>query len=369
MNDQPKTRGGQALATLRKEAADFVPTVATMLPKHINADRFMGAVMTAVQMNPELLDCTRRSLWNAAKLAATDGLMPDGREAAFIIRKDKNGTKYVTYNIMVGGLRKKVRNSGEIAEWNVQLVRKGDEFAYMLGDEPHIMHRPALGNRGPIVAAYSIVTFKSGEKSREVMSIEEIHAIRNRYSVSWIATKGKGGPWATDGDEMARKTVARRHAKVLPMSTDLEGILEDADQQPIDRSVKPRSAPVPAEPMKLADQLDALANATEADRIGEEADQMPPNELWEEPTDPRTGEVLEAQTQPQDGQEAGVAPLTAYLQEARLAGGNAHALHAGRTQWPAKYGSNRELIAAWLEGWDGAARATDGEVSDDNAGD
>ena len=122
---------------------------------------------------------------------------------------------------MVGGFFKKLRNSGEIVGApNVQVWYEGDKFEYQLGDSPMIIHVPALTNRGKVAGAYSIVTFKDGEKSRELMTIEEIEAIRLR-------SKGADyGPWVTDFGEMCRKTVFRRHIKRLPLNTELERMLE-----------------------------------------------------------------------------------------------------------------------------------------------
>ena len=86
-----------------------------------------------------------------------------------------------------------------------------------------------------------MATLKSGEVSREVMSIDEIEAIRKRSRAA------NTGPWVTDYSEMARKTVARRHSKVLPMSTDLDDVIRRDDdlydfQSASDSSVKAPAA-------------------------------------------------------------------------------------------------------------------------------
>ena len=44
------------------------------LPAHIPAERFARVVMTAVQNNPDLQKCSRRSFFNACIKAAQDGL-------------------------------------------------------------------------------------------------------------------------------------------------------------------------------------------------------------------------------------------------------------------------------------------------------
>lgn len=121
------------------------------------------------------------------------------------------------------GLRKKVCNSGEIATWDAHVVHENDLFEFELGDNPSIRHQPALDNPGKPIGAYSIATLKSGEKSREVMSIAAIEKVRSRSRAK------DNGPWVTDYEEMCRKTVARRQSKVLPMSTDLDDLLRRDD--------------------------------------------------------------------------------------------------------------------------------------------
>ncbi len=95
--------------------------------------------MTAININPDLLNCDRRSLMNAAMKAASDGLVPDGTDGALVPFDGK-----VTWMPMVAGVRKKVRRSGEVTSWDVTAVHAKDFFDYELGDEPFIKHKPYL---------------------------------------------------------------------------------------------------------------------------------------------------------------------------------------------------------------------------------
>jgi len=199
------------------------------LPPHIPAERFTRVVLTAVQNNPKLLNCTRQSLFNAAMQAAQDGLLPDNREGAIIIfNEDDDGRKSDTarWLPMVAGIRKKVRNSGALADWNVQVVHDGDFFDFQLGDAPFIEHKPSMrgGRNRRVIAAYSIATYPDGTKSREVMNADELEDIRK-------LSRSKKGPWSNPifYPEMCRKTVARLHSKQLPMSTDLDTLMRRDD--------------------------------------------------------------------------------------------------------------------------------------------
>jgi recombination protein RecT len=276
------------LAVVRQQLSSMGAQFRAALPEHISVDRFSRVVMTAVQNNPELLECDQRSLWNAAMKAAQDGLLPDGRDGAITVRKDwKTNTKNALWQPMIGGIRKKARNSGEISTWDAHVVFANDIFHYELGDDPHIRHKPALTNRGNIIAAYSVCTLKSGEKTREIMSIEQMHEVRDRYSDGWRAFKAghiKSTPWSTSEEEMCRKTVARRHSKVIPMSSDLDALIRrDDSRRDEDEVASPKMSPAE----RLKTDLEALA-------VGGNGG---PQQLQEEDPqhDPETGEIIGAE--------------------------------------------------------------------------
>ena len=221
-----------------------------VLPKHIPVDRFKRTLLTAINNDPELLNAHRGSLWNAAMKAAQDGLLPDGRHGAIVRYKDKRRGLIAQWLPMVAGIRQKVRNSGEVSTWEVHTVHEKDLFDYELGDHPRIVHRPARGaERGKIIAAYSIAVLKTGDISREVMWIDEIEKARE-------SSRANDGPWKTHYGEMAKKTVAKRHAKVLPMSSDLDDLLRQGDDDEDGEIAAPKRE---AGRDRLTDALDALA--------------------------------------------------------------------------------------------------------------
>jgi recombination protein RecT len=195
--------------------------LAQALPAGIAADRFIRVTLTAIQLQPELLECDRKSLLLACLRAANDGLMPDGREGAFVVFKDsKRKVKTAQWMPMYAGLLKKVRNTGELVSISANVVYERDHFDYELGDEERIVHKPAMGDRGKPIAVYAIAKLKSGGIEREVM---DASAIRQVQAVSRATSED--GPWAKWPDEMARKSVIRRLYKRLPSSTEMDRYL------------------------------------------------------------------------------------------------------------------------------------------------
>jgi recombination protein RecT len=221
-----------AVVALRNDLEKMKEQFQFALPAHIPPARFIRVVMTAVQNNPKLLKCSRTSLFNACMKCAQDGLLPDGHEAALVPFGDdpdsgQSKADIAQYIPMIAGIRKKVRNAKILTDWNVQVVQQGDAFDYQLGDDPFIAHKPSPtgGRTRPVLFAYSIATYPDGTKSREVMNADQIRDVQSK-------AKAKRGPWSDPifYPEMCRKTVAKLHAKQLPMSTDLDTVLRRDDE-------------------------------------------------------------------------------------------------------------------------------------------
>ena len=198
----------------------------------VDPEKFMRTVKNALMKDPQIAEASTQSVFLECQKAIADGLVLDGREAALTRFYSKDGVQ-VVYIPMVAGIMKRVRNSGEVASWAAELVYQNEyetgRFVYKAGADPHIHHEPIIvGERGPVVAAYSAVKLRDGTYSYEVMNIDQLNGIRNR-------TKSKrkdgsiAGPWQTDVEEMYRKTVIRRHAKRLPVSSEVLGVTQRVD--------------------------------------------------------------------------------------------------------------------------------------------
>jgi recombination protein RecT len=206
--------------------------------------------------------------------AAQDGLLLDGREAAPVIFRTKEGPK-VQYMPMIGGILKKIRNSGELASISAQVAYQNDFFEYELGDDEKITHKPFLGaDRGKPVAVYAIARTKDGAVYREVMSVPEVEKVRQ------ASRAANAGPWVQWWDEMARKTVIRRIAKRLPSSADVDHIF-DADNEASGFAQVERRAPVNVTPPP-DEQIEPMSRLKRSI-----------SEATVEPVDQVTGEILE----------------------------------------------------------------------------
>src|SRR5262245_10774245 len=361
MNQNIATRGERQFSPIesfRNQLERMTEQFARVMPKG-TIERFKRIVITTISDHPDLLRCSPKSLSSACMRAAQDGLLLDGKEAAFVAYGAE-----AQYIPMVGGLRKKVRNSGLLRDWNCQCVQEGDEFDFALGDRPYVHHRKSLrgGRSRPVIAAYSIATFPDGTKSYEVMNVDEIEDVRSK-------SKARKGPWADPifYPEMCRKTVARLHAKQLPMSTDLELILrrEDEADNAIEQQTR-EPAPSLPRPSSVGNALDQFAagvlspppdTATTTESVArdvavettaaEGADDQGAGAGAEEHSHPARAPDVDAQQE--DGEHR--AALQAAYEKGKAARAAGHAKKA----LPGELRSSdrtREALA-WTAGWDG----------------
>lgn len=339
MNTQVATQ--KPAEALAYQLNKMEPEFKRALPDHIQPERFQRIAITAINRNPALLGADRKSLLEACLLAAQDGLLPDGREAALVIFG-----KTVQYMPMVAGIRKKVYQSGEIQSLVARVARQNDVFQVIYGDDEKIVHEPALFNAGDMIAVYAIATYRDGSKAREVMTIDDVNRIRA------ISRSGNSGPWKDHYEEMAKKTVIRRLSKSLPLSADADEVIRrddrfyDLDRQPA--TIQQIPAP---KPRTIASRLDSFAAGDEPEEFdpetGEPPDAAAPNPAAGEASAPSDATTALAD----DGADA--APVDDKIAEALAQGRMARASGYKReAPKPYHYKSRADEAAAWVKGWD-----------------
>lgn len=264
--------------TLRVQFDKMGGEIEKVLPEHVSLDKFKRVVLTAVSRNPDLMAADRRSLLAACLDAAQDGLIPDGREAALVVFNTKvkgdggqdTWIKKVQYMPMIYGVYKKVRNAGEISTLSAHVVYANDAFEYWVDEDgPHLRHTPVLsGSRGNVALVYAVCKLKDGSVEIETMLKAEVEEVR-------AISKSAGGPaWSKWWGEMARKTVVRRLSKRLPMSSDLERLMQrddsmydlDGERPAIDAPPRPQRAEYQPDPPAQGEDFDDRYRQTMGDQ-------------------------------------------------------------------------------------------------------
>ena len=230
------------------------------LPSDIPPERFIRALVTAAQINPDVLACQWTSIWNAIMKACRDGLLPDGREGAIVPYKST-----ATWIPMYMGLLKRFRRSGTFRWVKADVVRAGEEFYHFIDEHgEHIRHTPGDNFESPIVKIYAMATTKDGGVFVNVMSIAEANKIRAMSR----ATRDDA-PWKMWPEEMYRKTALRRLSKVLPAEGDMvDEELEELPEAPValaPGALGPAEQPRAIGTAAVLDQFAASASAAGQD--------------------------------------------------------------------------------------------------------
>lgn len=182
------------------------------LPSTITQERFTRIVLTALSSNPKLQSCTPGSFLGAMMQAAQLGLEPNTPTGQAYLIPYGNVCQF---QLGYRGLIALAYRTGSVKSIEAHEVRENDDFDYEYGLEPKLRHKPAFKNRGPVIAYYAVVHMKDGGYCFEVMSKDDVEAFAKAKSMGY----GRG-PWQSDFDAMAKKTLVKKVLKYAPISTD-----------------------------------------------------------------------------------------------------------------------------------------------------
>lgn len=246
----------QSLRNLLERARD---RIAEVLPRHLTADRLLKTALIAANKNPALFDCSQASFVQSVMTAAELGLDCSGTlGSAYLVPYGKTCQLIIGYR----GLMDLARRSGKISSITARVVREGDHFEVVEGVDATIIHRPNMAGTGTekVTHVYAIARLPDGSVLFDWMTTAQVEKVRSR------SRAGQSGPWVTDWDEMAKKTVVRRLCKYLPLSPEMESAMMQDTEEVI------READV------IASVADAAGNAaTPRDRGSELADLLEPD--------------------------------------------------------------------------------------------
>lgn len=222
-------------ATQNKPAADGKPTmqqyikqmeseIKKALPSVITPERFTRIVLSALSTNKQLAATTPKSFLGAMMTAAQLGLEPNTPLGqAYLIPYRNHGTLECQFQLGYKGMIDLAYRSGEVSVIQAQIVYENDEFSYSFGLQPELKHVPAMRDRGEATHVYAVFRTKDGGYGFEVMSMDDVRNHAKKYSKAY-----SNGPWQTNFEEMAKKTVLKRVLKYAPLKSDfVRGIAQD----------------------------------------------------------------------------------------------------------------------------------------------
>jgi len=211
----------------RKDVQESIRSVAS---KYLTLDRLLKMILLAASRQPKLYWCSPRSLVKAATDSTDLGLDFTGsRGEGYLVpfRNTKNNELEAQFIPGYRGLIRLALDTGKLTKIEAHVVHERDIFEMELGLNQNLCHKPDLsGDGGKVRLAYAIATPKDGSPLIDWMAKKQIDGIRARSKAK------ESGPWVSDYEEMARKTVVRRLAKYLDLRSEkLDRALEADDAQ------------------------------------------------------------------------------------------------------------------------------------------
>jgi recombination protein RecT len=305
MTTEIQTRAEQSVATAEKPknikgwlAGDkFKEQIKMALPKHLTPERFVRVCLTALMKTPKLMECTQESVFKCMLDLSSVGLEPDNRLAHLIpYNNRKKGVMEAQVMIDYKGLIELSKRSGEVKNWRAECVCENDNFRWENGTVYHSIDW--LNPRGKMQAVYSHIKNTLGYDDYEVMTKDQVDSIRKR------SRSANDGPWVTDYDEMAKKTVMRRHSKRVTLSPEFTDAIEkDID----DQFETPEYSQADLMPKRMSESKNLIEESPSEPTQEQESKSEPKKE-------PKKSKVASSIT------PAGLSKIMAALQESKTTG-------------------------------------------------
>ncbi len=196
-----------------------------LLPADITPGQFRASLWLELSGRSGLKDCTLQSIRECTIKAATYGMLP-GRDCHFLPFNDKQRGRLATYVPNYFGILLALDRTGRVDDSFAHPVYDGDEFvcdhlAQIYSHIPAYTRTPPR-EQGKVRFYYACILLKGTQRKHvEVMTLKQLDAICKR------APMHESGPWVTDRDEMCRKTVLKRAAKMIKGAPQLHAMLQE----------------------------------------------------------------------------------------------------------------------------------------------
>lgn len=259
------------VSDLRAELLANRETIFAAAASHIKPERFLELVARNCIATPKLLQCSRVSLFQSAAEAARIGLELGGvLGQAYLVPYAGEATLVLGYK----GYKELAYRSDRVAVIDGSVVRPGDFFEWMKGTSQFIKHKPSDEAQSAWTHAYAFAKTTHGEPICEVMSLAQVERHRDKHAKGWNRADSA---WKTNPEAMGIKTCLRRVAKFLPLSPEIQQLVEREEY--IDHNVALNAPSLLSGEAPPTDDLDDLKGELAKDGDDENSGEPTPEEL------------------------------------------------------------------------------------------
>jgi recombination protein RecT len=184
-----------------------------------NTTRFISSVVSAVQTNPTLKECSNGSILSAALLGEALNLTPSPQLGQYYMvpynNKDTKG-KDAQFQIGYKGYIQLAIRSGQYRKITVSEVKEGELKSYNPITEEFILEPVmdfAKREKLPVVGYYAMFELVNGFRKELYWSKERMEKHATTYSSGYrsdVRNKTKYTFWSKNFDDMAKKTLLRQ---------------------------------------------------------------------------------------------------------------------------------------------------------------
>lgn len=197
-----------------------------------NGDRFVSSIISAVQANASLKDCTSPSIVSAALLGYSLKLSPSPQLGQYYLvpfYNRKKGVSEAQFNLGYKGYIQLALRSGQYKKLNVLAIKEGELINYNPLDEEievKLIDDEEERENAKTIGYYAMFEYLNGFKKTMYWSKAKMESHALEYSQGYKAKKGYTF-WEKDFDSMAYKTMLRQLiSKWGIMSIDMQSALD-----------------------------------------------------------------------------------------------------------------------------------------------
>lgn len=197
------------------------PRIQAVIGNNMSGERLYQLCVSTINKEPKLAECSPESVLSCFMKCSALGLEPsavDGLGRAYILPygNRRNGSVEATFILGYKGIIDLARRSGQIKSLHAQAVYQGDEFDTWEDETgQHFRFHQARDvehAEKTLTDVFVNAQLMTGGFVFEHMTKSEVDQIRRRSKAS------NNGPWVSDYEAMAKKTVIRRVFPYLPVS-------------------------------------------------------------------------------------------------------------------------------------------------------
>lgn len=215
MANEIKTTEPKKLGIAGYLAQDAVKQNVANVVGQKDVQTFISSIVSAVQANPQLAECTNSSLLSAALLGHSLNLPPSpqlGKVYFVPYKNSKAGITEAQFMLSYKGYLELAMRSGQYRKIHVTDIREGELKSYDPIEDEYTFEPitdVVKRNEAPIIGYYGYFILTNGFKKALYWSKEKLEAHAKKYSAAY--RKGwDSSLWKTDFDSMAQKTIIRQ---------------------------------------------------------------------------------------------------------------------------------------------------------------